>query len=144
MQEHWAEVRYEAEMDRRRESLQRRMQAYFVPVVSVLVAVLIIGTRVMLAFSPPDSPMQLVPLSAGVLPEPEPVETVPEPSRSLKLLASLDMHNASCFSKARCTERTVTKCFELSRPQCIASTMCTLVAVSENVDEDEAPAQAGR
>lgn len=143
IQEHWAEVRYEAEMDRRREILQRRMQAYFVPVVAVVVAALIVGTSVMMNYFPPESPMQLLPFAAEVLPEPEPVTPVPEPLPEPLPEPEPEpraLDKGQCFpasAKHSALNGAADKCDELSRPECTASAMCTFVAASEDADEDD-------
>lgn len=59
MREHWANVRLEEELDRRREVVQRRMEQCCVPVVTVLVAAVVVGTAVMMQYFPPESPMVL-------------------------------------------------------------------------------------
>ena len=139
MQEYWAEVRYEAEMDRRREILQRRMQAYFVPVVAVVVAALIVGTHVMMDYFPPESPMLHLP--AGALPEPEPVAPVPEPLPEPLPEPEPEpraREKGQCFpasAKHSVLNGTGAKCYELNSPECIASAMCTFIADSEDLDE---------
>lgn len=59
MREHWANVRLEEELDRRREVVERRMEQCCVPVVNILMAAVVAGTAGMMQYFPPESPMVL-------------------------------------------------------------------------------------
>ena len=98
MQEHWAQVRAEEELDRIREALQRKKQMWCIPSVAVFIAALCVFTSIMMAFFAPPNPVHLIaPGSASgsaswdvsPMSEPEP-EPLPEPEPPEPQPASVD------------------------------------------------------
>jgi hypothetical protein len=83
---HYLELRVEAEEHRRRETWRRRRQQLCIPMVALVVAALVVGTSLLIAFALPPCPVTYYNASIpepepepGPEPEPEPPEPMPEP-----------------------------------------------------------------
>eukprot|EP01043_Picozoa_sp_COSAG02_P048270 COSAG02_NODE_4726_length_5047_cov_2.530719_2_plen_706_part_01 len=84
LEEHYEQLRIEREQLQRQQALRRRQQAFCIPSIAAAIAILLVGTSLLMTYSPPPSPVfhheagSESGTGSNFMPEPEP-EPHPEP-----------------------------------------------------------------